>query len=406
VTDEPPPPPHSPPGEPRQAPIAPSHSEGAATYERPLPQSQLVQSLSGSFFLISLKRAFRLGIRPNEVLIAERRALSASAAHVTEPEQQAFLAWRRSVLLIVAVFFVPLTAMRVIETFEGLKVPAGARAALLIPAVAEGLFCLTAFLMLGMWTQWKRQRRFLLIAWAIYFIAPFLVYLYPFQEAYDKTAEMKEVLSQFNITAKKKHLHQAVGLAFGIKALLVLGPKTISLMPGLIRASIVSKLLFPGTSGPGFLMILAAPLYALFAYVIILMPYQLTASIYFLVGLFGVMLAQVFIAMSGRLLTLPLVRDEAVQRIQRNWLAYIGILLASAGVMLAGVYDLVTRLDYSVVSVLTTIISFAANVLVLTLIGTDTIIANMHRLAERRQHDEQHQHLRAESEAKLRQFCS
>ena len=49
----------------------------------------------------------------------------------------------------------------------------------------------------------------------------------------------------------------------------------ISLMPGLIRASIVSKLLFPGTSAPGFLMILAAPLYALFAYVIILLPYQI-----------------------------------------------------------------------------------------------------------------------------------
>ncbi|HUQ02169.1 MAG TPA: hypothetical protein VM261_06705 [Kofleriaceae bacterium] len=363
-----------------------------------------MQSLTGSFFLISLKRAFRLEIKPNEVLVAERKALAASAAHVTDPEHQAFLAWRRSVLLVVAIFFVPLTFMRIVESFDGPDVPATARAVLLFPAFAEGLFCLTAFVMLGQWTNWAKQRRYLFIAWVIYFIAPFVVYLYPFQEAYDKSSEMKQVLAQFNLGAKKKYLHQGVGVVMGIKAMLVLGPKAISLMPGMIRASIVSKLLFPGTSGPGFLLILAAPMYALFAYVIILMPYQITASVYFLIGLFGVMTAQIFIALSGRLLTMPLLRDEARHRIHRYWLAYIGILVVSAGVMLTGVYDLVTRINYTPLSIITTILSFASNVLVMTLIGTDAIIANMHRLAERRKLDEQHQHLREESEAKLRQF--
>jgi len=390
------------------SPAAPAHSEGVATYERPLPQSQLVQSLTGSFFLVSLKRAFRLAIKPNEVLVAERRALAASAAHITDPEQQAFLAWRRSVLLIVAVFFVPLTAMRVIETFEGPPVPASARAAMLIPAFAEGLFCLSAFLMLGLWTQWKKQRRILLFAWLVYFLAPFVVYLYPFQEAFDykRLSGAKEILAQINISAKKKYMHTAVGMFFGIKALLVLAPKAISLMPGLIRASIVSKLLFPGTAGPGFLLILAAPLYALFAYVIILMPYQITASVYFVAGLFGVMFAQIFIALAGRQLTAPLLHEEARERIQRYWLAYILILMCSAGVMLAGVHDFVTKYNFTAVSVVTTMLSFASNVLVLTLIGTDTIVANMHRAAERRKLDEQQRHLREESEAKLSRFCS
>ena len=36
------------------------------------------------------------------------------------------------------------------------------------------------------WAQWKRQRRVILfIAWALYFIAPFVVYLYPFRTAFD-----------------------------------------------------------------------------------------------------------------------------------------------------------------------------------------------------------------------------
>jgi hypothetical protein len=388
--------------------VAWAHSEAVATEERAPNPSQLVQSLSGGFLLVSLKRAFRLEIKPNEVLVSERKALAASAAHVTEPEHQAFLAWRRSVLLIVALAFVPLTVLRFIEAFDGPPVPDAARAMMMMPAFAEGLFCLVALWQLGSWTQWKRQRRILLIAWAIYLIAPFIVYLYPFQEAFDSTKELRaaaRVGDGLQIGFQKKHLHLAVGLAFGIKAMLTLAPKAISLMPGLIRASIVSKLLFPGTSGPGFLMMMAAPLYALFAYVIILLPYQITASLYFVFGVIGVMTAQIFIAISGAKLTMPLSRDDARARIHRYWMAYIGILVLSAIIMVAGVFDFVRRLDFSIVSVFTTVLAFMANVLVLTLIGTDAIIGNLHRLAERRKADEQHLHLREESELKLRRFA-
>jgi hypothetical protein len=387
-----------------------THSEDVATREKPVHPSQLVQSLTGSFLLISLRRAFRLEINPNEVLVSERKALAASAGHITDPEHQAFLAWRRSVLLIVALAFIPLTVLRVIETFDGIPMPSAARAMTLIPAFAEGIFALVCLWQLSAWTRWGSQRRVLLIAWAIYFVAPYLVYLYPFQEAFDTTKAAKQArdaasFGGIKLGVSKKHLDLGIGLAFGIQAMLQLAPKAISLMPGLIRASIVSKLLFPGTSAPGYLMILAAPLYALFAYVIILLPYQITGSIYFVVGVSGVMIAQVFIALSGRKLTSPLARDEARKRIHRYWLAYIGLLLVSAGVMIAGVFDFVRRLDYSVFTVFTTILAFMANVLTLTLIGTDAIIANMHRLAERRKIDEQQLHLRDDSENKLRQFA-
>ena len=401
--DDRPPPPGQPPA---PLPVAWTHSETAATREAVTAPSQLVQSLTGSFLLISLKRAFRLEIDPNEVLVSERKALAASAAHVTDPEHQAFLAWRRSVLLIVALAFIPLTVMRFGEAFDGPQVPTGARAALMMPAFAEALFCLVAFWQLGNWTRWASQRRILLIAWGIYFVAPFIVFLYAFRDAYDTTRELKAMASfgEMQLGTKRKHLHLAVGLVFGIKAMMALAPKAISLMPGVIRASIVSKLLFPGTSAPGFLLLLAAPLYALFAYVIILLPYQITGSVYFVIGVVGVMSAQIFIALSGRRLTMPLSRGEARTRIHRYWLAYIALLVLSAGTMVAGVFDFVRKLDFGFFTVGTTVLSFMANVLVLTLIGTDTIIANLHRLAERRKADEQHLHLREESEQKLRQF--
>src|ERR1700743_339310 len=123
----------------------------------------------------------------------------------------------------------------------------------------------------------------------------------------------------------RQNYHMLIGLIFGVEALLALGPKVISLMPGLIRASIVTKLLIPGTTAPGWLMMLAAPFYALFAYVIVLLPYQIPGSGECVRGNPGILLAQVFIGVSGRRLTVPLSTRESSERIHKSWLAYIGI---------------------------------------------------------------------------------
>ena len=381
-----------------------------------LPQlpdrEQVYETLSGSFFLLSLKRAFRLQINPNEVLDTERKELAESASHITVPEHQAFLAWRRSVLLIVIVALVPLTVSRFIEAFE---MPAGAKgdAVLgfqLIPAMAEGLLLLTALWQLFRWTQWQSQRRVLFVAWALYFIGPNLMYLFPFQSAYeDTTLKLLRQASSFGglqvVSVSKKHALQAFGLAFGFKAMLVLAPKAISLMPGLIRASIVTKLQFPGSPAPGFLVLLAAPLYALFAYTIVLLPYQVTASPYLVVGLFGVMFAQIFIAMSGLKLIKPLTKAEANQRVNRYWMAYILLLVGSAALIVLGMYEFIRLLHFGVVWIGSTILSFIANVLLLTLIGADAIIVNLRRLAELRAEDSDREALRNDAERKLRQFC-
>jgi hypothetical protein len=369
--------------------------------------SQLAHSLTGHFLLISLKRAFRLKIRTDEVLATERAALAASAAHVEDPEHQAFLAWRRSVLLIVAVAYLPLTALRFVEAFEGPPMSTGARAATMIPAFAEALFCLIAFSQLARWTQWVKQRRVLLVGWALCFAAPFVVYLYPFQTAFDSTRELRAAaeLGELHLGVKKQHLHLAVGLAFGIKAMLVLAPKAVSLMPGLIRASVVTKLQFPGATAPGYLMALAAPLYAMFAYVVILLPYQITGSLYFVVGLIGVMVAQIFVSTAGMRLTEPLSFSDSHVRVHRYWGWYIGLLVGAAAILLVGAIDFVRKLDFGVVSVISTALSFMANVLVLTLIGTDIIIVNLYRRARRRV-DPEAERLREETNAKLDRFCT
>jgi hypothetical protein len=392
------------------------HPDPSAPPGRDLPMQVIApvtkehaETFTGSFVWLSLKRAFRLHIQTDEVLPQERATLEAEAAHIRNPEQQAFLAWRRSVLLLVAIMFVPLTVFRVIETFDGPPIPHVGRAFQLLPAFAEGLFCLIAFAQLRNWAQWNHQRRKLFIAWAFYFIAPFLVYAYPFRLAFDNYYEAagwaKEAL-HLPVNASKSDYHYAVGLVFGMQALLVLGPKVISLMPGMIRASIVSKLQFPGTTAPGWLMMLAAPFYALFAYIIVLLPYQITGSWQFVLGNLGVMMAQIFIGISGRRLTVPLTVEDSYHRIHKTWLSYIGILVVSAGFMIYGLHDVIRALHMGPERVITGVMSFASNVLLDTLIGADAIIAAMAYFRRRGSPDPQHVQLLRDAEVKLDVFTA
>jgi hypothetical protein len=384
----------------------PSIPELAAAVIKPVT-SQKAEILSRSFLGISMKRGYRLNILADEVLPSERATLESEASHITDPDQQAFLAWRRSVLLLVALIFVPLTVSRFLESFDGPKLPTAGRIFQMLPAFAEGLFCLVAFDQLKNWAQWKRQRRILFFAWGLYFLAPFVVYLFPFRTVITNWEQMLEASKIGQVSIATKHnLKLVVGLAFGLNALLALGPKIISLMPGLIRASIVTKLLFPGTSAPGWLMMLAAPFYALFAYIIVLVPYQVTGSWFFVIGNAGLILAQVFIGMSGRKLTVPLTHDESHERIHKTWMAYIGILVISMVFMVYGLVDFIKVLNLGPWRVVSSVLGVVSNVLLDTLIGTDAIVSAMGYFRRRDVPDPNHAMLLAEAERKLDVFTA
>src|SRR3569623_1511525 len=369
------------------------------------------ETFSRHFLGISMRRAYRLDIKSDEVLPSERAHLEAQSSHIRNPEHQAFLAWRRSVMLLVALMFVPLCVSRFIETWHGLKIPGTGRIFLFFPVIAETLFCIVMFDQLRNWARWRKQRRILFIAWAIYFIAPFAMYLYPYRDAYDGTAgyyAARAMLSSDALPFKftQGRWHMVVGMRFGILALLQLGPKIISLMPGLIRASIVTKLQFPGSTAPGWLMMLAAPLYALFAYIVVLLPYQITGSWQFLAGNAGILFAQVFIARAGRKLTVPMTNEDANHRIHKSWLAYIGIIVVSAVFMVYGFADFIHEVQLGAWSVVSGVITVVSNVLLDTLVGTDAIITGMAYLRRNAVPDPAHEQLLRDAEAKLQIFTS
>lgn len=365
------------------------------------------ETWSSHFVGLSMKRAFRLHILNEEVLPTERAVMESQAGHITDPEQQAFLAWRRSVLLMVALMFIPLSLMRFIDSWNELPVHGTARFFLMIPALAEAAFCVTAFVQLKNWAQWRKQRRVMFWAWLLYFLSPFVVYLYPFRGEFEGHLSLaREAVSTFtglNLSGRQAHL--LLGTMFGLRALLALAPKIISLMPGLIRASIVSKLLFPGTTAPGWLMMMAAPFYALFIYVIVLFPYQVTGSWQFVVGNAGILGAQVYIAMAGRRLTVPLTVRESSERIHKSWLVYIGILVVSASMMVYGLADFLRELHYTKLGIVTGLLGVMSNVLLDTLVGTDAIVTAMAYFRRRGVPDPKHEELLRNAEAKLDVFC-
>jgi hypothetical protein len=152
-------------------------------------------------------------------------------------------------------------------------------------------------------------------------------------------------------------------------------------------------------------MMLAAPFYALFAYIIVLLPYQVTGSWHFVAGNAGILIAQVFIGISGRRMTVPLTNEDAQHRIHRTWLAYIAMLVVSAVFMVYGLTDFIRALHLGPWRVVSSVLTIVSNVLLDTLVGTDAIVTAMAYFRRRDIPDPAHEQLLRDAERKLDIFC-
>lgn len=401
----------------------PAWAQGFSNQQRGgIPEARLVESESSpieqlaevvsevpgrfvSFLKISTKRAFRLRIEPSEVLADERQALAAENPPIVDENLQAFLAWRRSVLFLVATMLTILSIMGLIDSFTGSKVAEAVRFVKLLPTLAEVAFCAICWLQLRHWTNWRKQRNWLLIGWLLFMLTPFLVFIYPLDAVFKEagrtaTVEMVRALGMDG-TLKDVARRATMPLVFAMIALLQLAPKVISLLPGLIRSSMVIKLLFPGASAPGWLIVMCAPLYAMIAYALLIIPYQITGSGWFIFGVLLLMLAQVLVMRSGFALAKPLTQAEALEHITRIRKFYLVLLITGALSIVGGLGALVAILGMKWTTVVTTILKFEANVMILTTIGADLVVTNLDRA---RGYTEGREHIEEETELKIAAF--
>ena len=375
---------------------APAYDPGDSLGDEEVPGSQFVK-----FLKISSRRAFRLRIEPNEVLPSERRSLEAAEPPILDVNLQAFLAWRRSVLFLVACALVPLTVIGLVDALAG-TMPMPIRIVRLAPALAEALFCWICWRQLKRWAHWRSQRKWLFWGWVVFMATPFVVFLYPLRAVLlDTVSNPVETLRAFGVGGTGRRLYMP--FVFSMIAMLQLAPKAISLMPGLIRSSLVIKLLFPGSSAPGWIIVMAAPLYALLAYVILVIPYQVTGSGWFIAGVLGVIAGQAVLARAGFGLAQPLSEAEALVHIKRVRFYYVTVMFISAVLIVVALGSLVSQLNLRWADVVTAVLKFETNVLILTMIGADLVITNLDRA---RSQTAGRGHVEDQAEVKIAAFVS
>jgi hypothetical protein len=323
----------------------------------------------GAMAALSLKRAFRLRIEPNEILDDERLAMAAARPPITDETQQAFLAWRRSVLFMAALLMVPVAFLHGYENLKDLdNLPSGWRTVTYVSVAIEVGFAIFLWTQVRRWTAWKRQARTLSWAWLAYFLTPFLVFLYPLASSLDFG----------EATGEQRHQMQlGVGVLIGAQALLSLAPKVISLLQGLIRASIATKSLFPGASAPGWLMVIAAPLYMIIFYIFVLLPYHFSGSGLVVLGMLLVIAAKSSLVGAGLRLTRPLRGDAARHAVKKTLRWWMTLLIAGAVCIVGGLWGLVSQA--SPLTLVNFGLSMGANILLLTLIATDALITALDR---------------------------
>ncbi|HWO24333.1 MAG TPA: hypothetical protein VNO30_36565 [Kofleriaceae bacterium] len=384
------------------------HGVGAFAHQAPAhasPTEEVPGAQFVAFLKLSTRRAFRLRIEPSEVLPTERASLERASPPILDSNLQAFLAWRRSVLFLVAVALVPLSIIGIVDAVAG-SMPMPIRLVKLGPALAEGLFCWICWTQLKRWSHWREQRRLLFFGWILFMAMPFLVFLYPLRTVLIDTVgqPLSTITNPLGVVANVGQYQRAVmPFVFAMVAMLQLAPKAISLMPGLIRASLVIKLLFPGSTAPGWLIVIGAPLYALLAYVILIIPYQFTGSGWFIGGVLGLILGQILLARAGFSLAQPLLEDEALKRIKRVRAYYLTVMILSAILIVIALGSLVRQLSMRVTDIITAVMKFETNVLTLTMIGADLVITNLDRA---RRHTVGKGQIEEQSEVKIATFVS
>jgi hypothetical protein len=300
------------------------------------------------------------------------------------------------------VFLVPLTVIGLGDAIRLGDVAWQVRMVKLGPALAEALFMGICWNQLRRWAHWRSQRKVLFYGWLVFLLTPFVVFVYPLRWVFESVARQMSTKEAWLALGIQGAYRKAVQpFVFAMLAMLQLAPKVISLMPGLIRSSMVIKLLFPGQSSPGWLIAMAAPLYALFVYVILVVPYQFTGSGWFMVGIIGVVIGQGMLCRAGFALARPQGEAEAVAAIKRARKIYLAVMILSGVCIVTALGGLTRLLHLRWTDVVTTILKFETNVLILTMIGADAVVTNLDKA---RLYNAGRDHLEDHADARIAAF--
>ncbi|MCA9521602.1 MAG: hypothetical protein KC609_11545 [Myxococcales bacterium] len=339
--------------------------------------------------LLHFRRAFSLKLRSYRLLDSETSALDALDPPVKSAEYRGLLLWRKSLIYVCGVLIVPTLLLgslkflhsfaktgeqidrakkagvfgaRVVDAFEAVQ---GYQAfGFILYFITGAIFAICVWIAYRRWTGWQRSRQVLFWAWLAYFLTPFAMALIPVRLLLEDAGVAKPMIA-------------AVGLGFGLNAFVQLGPKALSLMPGVLRASITTKVLFPGASAPGWLVTLAAPLYALMFFVILAVPHQIAGNFPLFLAICGFVGAPLWLWKSGYRLARPMAEEEAMREVMRARVVYMVLNVVGLAFFVGAFSEMLERLSLNGWDILHLLLNFMTTLLILSVIVTDLLIRSV-----------------------------
>ncbi|MFO0749545.1 MAG: hypothetical protein U1F43_28320 [Myxococcota bacterium] len=275
----------------------------------PAPADAQVPAAPGSGLGHAIGVWFKRGTRsdlevvevlPDEQVVSDLYADSESFRRI--------LLWRRAALFVAMIFQIPPLLLELgngISDLASKDTPGGLAAVSFILVILNAILLVTVFVAFKRWESWRSSRRLLIMTWLVAYSAPFVVAIIPFT-------------SLVGADNMNREAREIAGLLGGLSYFVILAPKVLALVPGVMRAALIAKVAFPMSPMPGWLVLLSAPFDALLMHVVLMMPYQMAGGGFMAPALFLVVAAPLVIFVAGRKLVRPSSFEEAVAVIKRS----------------------------------------------------------------------------------------
>jgi len=240
--------------------------------------------IQGATIGMHLKRAIDWNV--SDVMLSPREKTQLDAAGVGEPRMQAFLAWRRSTMLMA----LPILLLGVILSFvdAGKKGTDGrtdlGNLVLWLPSISLALVPIGAWVAISRWTELRKSSRTLIICWALSIVVPLLIALLPIDAIYDvDSVRATDIANGLTASQAGADIFSARVL-LAVQYALALLPVIITVPSGVIKGAGRVKFLFPAAALPGWFLITVAPFYSIFLVVVFVLIDQIVGNFLLVVG--------------------------------------------------------------------------------------------------------------------------
>ncbi len=213
------------------------------------------------------------------------------------------------------------------------------------------------------WRDVRRSTRLARRAWFVLIGAPLLLAILPWSRLLDFS---------HLAAADARAMMSALGVTLGLSFFFVVAPKLLSVFPGIIRASVTLKTLLHESPAPGYMVVLFAPVYAMFVLVVFTTINQIEGNLLLLVGIACLVVAPLVYLWRGRDFLRPHTAAESatlVRAVRRQ--SYVFNAIGTVVVVLF-LLDMET---VSVLQVLEFVATAGGGVLLMTVVGADLVLA-------------------------------